>query len=335
MNFLIISIIVGLIVVSSSQWQSYHLLYSDVKFTYKNDSSAQMHSGGFLLPSRETTANFIDCNSPSTTYITLNSTYPQTRSSFMITLKNGYLFSVDFYFQGTWTSQTVTIMINQVSYTYNYTSPKNYQSTSGFCDDFAYEVKTVTFTYQQPNQTSGQLYFTSQNTNDGQVSIRNISITLPKCYPSCKQCTGPQFNQCTSCYYGIPINNICLSHPSILQNLKEHICRDICDININVSCQYNGFQKSYLNETCVKNQIKLCAPQNQLQEAEICIPIHEDQIKISDEQYKDQFIQPYQGCQSFKAKCQSSCIQCDNTGCGCQTCKVGYRNIDNVCQSIC
>lgn len=54
---------------------------------------------------------------------------------------------MDLYFHGTWTSQTTTISFNIFSYLYDYTSPLNYQMTTGFCDDIAYDVKTLNFTF--------------------------------------------------------------------------------------------------------------------------------------------------------------------------------------------
>ncbi|CAD8207589.1 unnamed protein product [Paramecium pentaurelia] len=124
-----------------------------------------------------------------------------------------------------------------------HTSPTNYQMTSGFCDDLPYEIRTVNFIMEMPNPISGYLSFTSSNTNDGQVSIRNIFVSVPKCYPSCQQCTGPKFNQCKSCYYGLPTNNSCPPCPSNQYYNKEFGCRDICFIDN--PYYYNGFCQSY------------------------------------------------------------------------------------------
>ncbi|CAD8145699.1 unnamed protein product [Paramecium pentaurelia] len=58
------------------------------------------------------------------------------------------------------------------------------------------------------------------------------------------------------------------------------------------------------------------------------------QIISPNEQCEDTFILPFKGFQNCKAKCQSFCIICDNSGLGCQACKNGYKKIDNLCYSI-
>ncbi|CAD8177013.1 unnamed protein product [Paramecium pentaurelia] len=63
------------------------------------------------------------------------------------------------------------------------------------------------------NSINGQLLFTLSNTIDGLISIKNILISALNYYTSCKQYTGPKFNQYTSCYYGLPANNICQPCP--------------------------------------------------------------------------------------------------------------------------
>ncbi|CAD8097703.1 unnamed protein product [Paramecium sonneborni] len=73
----------------------------------------------------------------------------------------------------------------------------------------------------------------------------DIFISILKCYPSCKYCTGQKFNQCTSCYYGLPTNNICPPCPSNQFYEKDKGCRDIC--NIQTPLYSNGFCQNYPN----------------------------------------------------------------------------------------
>ncbi|CAD8189433.1 unnamed protein product [Paramecium pentaurelia] len=68
-------------------------------------------------------------------------------------------------------------------------------------------------------------------------------VSALKCYPSCKQCTGLKFNQCISCFYGLPTNNICPSCPDNQYYIKDQGCRNICDIL--VPLYTNGFCQSY------------------------------------------------------------------------------------------
>ncbi|CAD8189435.1 unnamed protein product [Paramecium pentaurelia] len=86
---------------------------------------------------------------------------------------------------------------------------------------------------------------------------------------------------------------------------------------------------------CVNNRCEQCAPHYLLSDSKICIPICGDQIIVPYEQCEVPFILPYKGCQNCQAKCQSSCITCDNTGLGCKACKNDYNRIDNLCYSIC
>ncbi|CAD8128985.1 unnamed protein product [Paramecium sonneborni] len=244
MSVSIIFIIVTLIDTSNTQWTSrYSNLYRDVKFT-------ELNSADYLI-FQDKSANFITCTTPPISYFTLNSTYPSAYD-YIASYNNNTFFSVDLYFQGTWTSQIVNITVYQFSYLYNYTSPTNYSMQTGFCDDIAYEVRTINFLIQQ-NITQDYLNFKSLNTNDGQVSIRNIYISQLVCYPSCKQCTGPKSNQCTSCYYGLPTNNICPPCPSNQYYEKFFGCRDICSIYSplysNGFCQsFPSYSQSFISE---------------------------------------------------------------------------------------
>ncbi|CAK74188.1 unnamed protein product (macronuclear) [Paramecium tetraurelia] len=226
---------------SNCQWEIHkNFLDTDMIFTTSGGSS----SGNFTLPSSQTSANFITCTTPPTSYITLTNVYPSAITS------NQYLFydqdwiSMDLYFQSTWSSQNVQFTLGSFSYSYIYNSPTTYLLTTGFCDATPFEVKTLNFTLQiAEGSTYARMKFTSSNTDAGLVSIRNIFVSRLKCYPSCNSCTGPKYNQCTSCYYGIQTNNQCPPCPSNQYYWKEEGCRDICDIMSPL--YYNGFCQFY------------------------------------------------------------------------------------------
>ncbi|CAD8188635.1 unnamed protein product [Paramecium pentaurelia] len=242
MNYQIVFIIFCLINISNSQWEpKYQYLCYNSIYTQNNGPSASDFAGNFLLPNQLITAKFITCTKPSISYITLNSRYPSAQMAYKIEYENGFFLSVDFYFRGKWTSQTVTITIDSFSHSFIYNSPTNYLAKTGFCDDMDYDIKTINFIFS--TSVVGKLQFTSSNTIDGQVSIRNLYIQGPKCYPSCLKCTGPKSNQCTKCYYGLPQNNICPPCPSHQFYMKRIGCRDICDISYPL--YYNGFCQSY------------------------------------------------------------------------------------------
>ncbi|CAK74202.1 unnamed protein product (macronuclear) [Paramecium tetraurelia] len=241
----IIFILVGLVEVSNSQWQSQNsFLNYDQKFTQNTGSNAYIYSGNFLLPSSQTTANFITCTSPPTSYITLNQIYPSALNYYNYQFNDQDWISMDFYFQGTWSSEDVKFTLGSFSYPYTYKSPTTYTMSAGFCDTTRFEVKTVNFTLSlTQGTTSGQITFTSSNSNSGLVSIRNVYVSRLQCYPSCIKCTGPKYNQCTYCYYGIQTNNICPSCPQNQYYWKNIGCREICEI---YSPLYqNGFCQSY------------------------------------------------------------------------------------------
>ncbi|CAK91192.1 unnamed protein product (macronuclear) [Paramecium tetraurelia] len=248
MNMSIVFILVGLIDTVYSSWRLIYLyLYNDEKFTYYNGPTAEQYSGNFLLPSTQTTANFITCATPPTSYITLSSASPSAQNKDNRLLSKYCYLTVDLYFQGTWTSETVTIQFSSFSYTYNYIPPPNYQVSNGFCDNIPYDIRTLNFAFQLPSPVYGNLQFTSSNTNDGQVSIRNIHITDPNlCYYICETCTADNY-KCVSCYYGSPTNSVCPPCPSNQYFEKKYGCRNTCDIYQQLYS--NGFCNNYPVQT--------------------------------------------------------------------------------------
>ncbi|CAK77669.1 unnamed protein product, partial (macronuclear) [Paramecium tetraurelia] len=241
MNFLIIFILEGLLQFSKSQWQSYvNYLTKNTKFSYDQGKDFYEHTGNFLISSNQSTANFITCTSPETSYITLNQIYPSAQHYFSTSIVNEQWILMDLFFHGTWLSENVEFRIGQFSYSYSYTSPTTYPMKIGFCDSIPFEVKTLNFSI---SQTVGRMNFTSSNQNQGFVSLRNIFIYTFKCYPSCISCTGPKQNECTRCYYGLPTNNICPPCPINQYQSKYQTCRDICDIDSPLYS--NGFCKQY------------------------------------------------------------------------------------------
>ncbi|CAD8067344.1 unnamed protein product [Paramecium sonneborni] len=202
------------------------------------------NTSSFMIPMQfNRTANFISCINPNTSYITLNQTYPevqfygleceyycyncQCRSNYLQKFSPGFL-SFDLYFQGTWNNGKVIFSMGSFSNYYEYNSPSQYSLNKEFCDDIYYDIKTVNFTI--PYEISGNFKFTIENQdNSGQVSIRNIYNMYYSCHFFCKTCTGPQQNQCTSCYYGTPINSICPLCPQNQYYVKYVGCRSKCD----------------------------------------------------------------------------------------------------------
>ncbi|CAD8116694.1 unnamed protein product [Paramecium primaurelia] len=109
---------------------------------------------------------------------------------------------------------------------------------------------------EMPNLNYARLQFTSSNRNDGQVSIRNVFVSTFKCYPSCKQCTGPKSNQFTTCYYRLPTK--IFVHPVQLI-MKNTLDAEI--FVIQTPLYTNGFSQSYLNSFFANAIVQYQQPQ--------------------------------------------------------------------------
>ncbi|CAD8127677.1 unnamed protein product [Paramecium sonneborni] len=209
-------------------------------FLYSNQVFSSSTSY-FTLPSSTTLAQFITCTTPATSYITLNTTNPSVESKYWNYYKSGTFIVFDLFFQGTWENQAVIFSIDIFSYSFYYTSPTTYPIKSEFCDNLATDFRTINFTLTI--STSEKMKFTSTGQGDAQVSIKNIYILRIKCCPSCSQCTGSQFNECTQCYYGNPTNNICPTCPSNQYYMRFWGCKNICDMYSPI--YQDGFCQNY------------------------------------------------------------------------------------------
>ncbi|CAD8129010.1 unnamed protein product [Paramecium sonneborni] len=232
---------------AQGQWSNQlALLTQNQKFQQITSTIAYQsnYAGGFVTITQPlSTANFIDCASPLTSYITLNKDYTNAQLYYSQFIESGGIISFDLYFHGTWTNEIITFMFGTFSYSFTYTSPTIYLMTIGFCDSIAYEVKTINLTI--PSSSTSQITFKSEINGNGQASIRNIMFSHLNniCYPSCLECTGPEQNQCTSCYYGSPTNNICPQCPLNLFYRKNQGCHQNCLFS--QQNYVNGFCQSY------------------------------------------------------------------------------------------
>ncbi|CAD8183516.1 unnamed protein product [Paramecium octaurelia] len=245
MTISIIYVLFTLFDISKSHYEiQYHFLDKNEVFTIQTGLTSFLYSGEFTLPSTTATANFVTCTTPHTSYLTLSNDYPSNQNHFQYFYRNGDWITMDLYFQGTWSSEKVQFTLGSFSYSYTYTSPTIYSMATGFCDTTLFQLKTLNFTLQLAQSTAQDIIkFTSTNTNEGMVSLRNIYVSSLNCYPSCALCTGSKYNQCTSCYYGAPTANICPPCPSNQYYQKYRGCRDICDIYY--PFYSNGFCQKY------------------------------------------------------------------------------------------
>ncbi|CAD8201305.1 unnamed protein product [Paramecium octaurelia] len=171
----------------------------------------------------------------------------------------------------------------------------------------------------------------------------------------CKNCKYFCRIGCSSCDY---TNNLCLSCEFEGFTPQKYYCRNICGDGLIVNDPYGFYfeqcddgntikydgcdsdcrfqcQLSSICTSCIDNRCQECAVGYQLSDAKICIAICGDLIKVVNEQCESGFILPYQGCQNCIAKCQSSCVDCYNSGLGCKSCKTNYKKINNLCYPIC
>ncbi|CAD8205844.1 unnamed protein product [Paramecium pentaurelia] len=196
------------------------------------------------------TANFITCKQPSISYITLDSTFNTINRLITYNFQSGYFISFDLYFQGKWDNDKVVFQIGSFFHEFKYSSPDQYPITQGFCDSLQTDVRTINFIL--PSTQSGQINFKQSNTNTGSVSIRTIMILKKstQCYPSCSSCTGPEKNQCTSCFSGAPTNNQCPSCSNGQYYEKQVGCRSYCKFE---KLRYsNGFCQEFEHSVIVQ-----------------------------------------------------------------------------------
>ncbi|CAK63285.1 unnamed protein product (macronuclear) [Paramecium tetraurelia] len=196
--------------------------YQDIKF------QNQTNVGGFNIPQQSKSAYYIDCDSPSTSQITLTSELPRLISEDQLNLNSGDYVSLDLFFSGIWNNDIFKIIIGGQVISLNYTKPDQYPISSGFCDNIQADAKSLNFKIQTTQQVN--LEFQIQNSNvDGQVSIKNLFISRLLCHPLCISCTGQESTQCTSCYSGTPNNNRCPLCPSNQSLMPDIGCTVMCD----------------------------------------------------------------------------------------------------------
>ncbi|CAK83116.1 unnamed protein product (macronuclear) [Paramecium tetraurelia] len=226
----------------NAQWyqQSAYLIQNKL-FIESTGLGTTYQTEGFINSTQQLSANFINCATPNTSYITLNSKNTSAQKDSPQLIPSGGIISFDLYFHDNWLNEAVTFTIESFYYTYTYTSPTTYPSSIGFCNSTPYEVKTINFTVT--SQVSGYIKFSTNVAGNGQVSIRNIIFSQYKmnCFPTCSTCTGPEYNQCTTCYQGYPTHNICPQCPLNLFYRQNQGCKQNCPFSeqkyVNGFCQ--------------------------------------------------------------------------------------------------
>ncbi|CAD8063444.1 unnamed protein product [Paramecium sonneborni] len=189
-------------------------------------------------------AYYINCTTPLKNYITLNSNTNQVyncdyeQCKFYCQYK--CLISFDLYYQGIWMNNLLEFQIYKYNYIYYHTS-NNYQLNKDFCDDSYYEIQQINITHSQVSILNFTI--STNIVGNGQVSLRNIHILnfYYNCYPKCQTCSGPENNQCSSCFYGIQENQICPPCPFNQYYVQYKGCFPKCNF-IEPLC-LNGFCK--------------------------------------------------------------------------------------------
>ncbi|CAD8212911.1 unnamed protein product [Paramecium octaurelia] len=222
-------IIILIISFAKSQWVIANYFLTSQQIYQKSSYCYNYYTEYFCEATSYTTANFITCQQPQRSFITLNQSFKGIRQYSTYSFNSGYFISFDLYFGGKWVNDEVVFEVGSFQNKFSYTSPDIYPITQGFCDSLQTDVKTVNFTI--PSYQSGQMKFSLSTKNAGSVSI-NMIITSRKssiiCYPSCSACIGPEQNQCLSCFYGVPANNKCPQCPNNLYYEKNSGCKINC-----------------------------------------------------------------------------------------------------------
>ncbi|CAD8090860.1 unnamed protein product [Paramecium sonneborni] len=228
MYFLVFLILIQKII---TQWLvKDQAMISNVIYEQVTAGNAFEKTEGFVKTSNTLmTANFINCQTPLTSYITLDKNNPGIENYKDKQVSYGSVLSFDLYFHGTWNAQSITINLGSFSHSISYIQPSTYHLDTQFCDNTPYEIQSHYIFFQQ--SYSGKFSYSSSNLLDGKVSLRNIFITRLQCYPSCMQCSGPEFNECSMCFYGIPLNNICPTCPNGQYYVKYLGCRNVCNFD--------------------------------------------------------------------------------------------------------
>ncbi|CAD8206369.1 unnamed protein product [Paramecium octaurelia] len=237
-QFCLLSILLKII---DSQWHLQHSYASKDTLQILMLSNNTNCQNTEYLTNQQQPANYIICTSDSKSYITLNQQNETVSNCDYKTEKNycdyKCLISFDLYYQGIWENNQLEFKFYNHSYTYSHTSPPEYKLHQGFCDSTQYEVKQINITHTQKSMLN--FTFSAVVQSNGQVSLKNIFILnyQYKCYPRCKQCSGPEYNQCQSCFYGIQQGNICPSCPSDQYYVEYKGCQ---------------FKKSFIEPLCFK-----------------------------------------------------------------------------------
>ncbi|CAD8101297.1 unnamed protein product [Paramecium primaurelia] len=242
-----------IIYIVNSQWVIVHqFLYGQNIYQYSTCCRCSYYYTEYFRGggTSDITANFITCKQPSISYITMDSTFNTINRLYTNNFQSGYFISFDLYFQGKWDNDKVVFQIGSFFHEFKYSSPDQYPITQGFCDSLQTDVRTINFIL--PSTQSGQINFKQSNTNTGSVSIRTIMILKKstQCYPSCSSCTGPEKNQCTSCFSGAPTNNQCPSCSNGQYYEKQVGCRFYCKFE---KLRYsNGFCQEFEHSVIVQ-----------------------------------------------------------------------------------
>ncbi|CAD8128066.1 unnamed protein product [Paramecium sonneborni] len=191
---------------------------------------------------------YIDCVDEGS-YIIINNTQSEVQY-FETKNYSGYQFyyvTYDLIFFKTWNDN------DQVSYTigsdtnnFNYQNPQSFRSINNFCIDKQAVINTINFTISKTT-LQGVHKFKVVATNEGNVAIKNLTITGLKCYQTCKTCSGSLFNECTECFVGTLSNqgtcwkqcNNTINEPYLVNNQ----CRARCPLD--QSLYLNGLCTSY------------------------------------------------------------------------------------------
>ncbi|CAK63539.1 unnamed protein product (macronuclear) [Paramecium tetraurelia] len=166
----------------------------------------------FKFSQTQTSALFSNCTNPIGTALILKSSQMMASISEQLnTLKANainHILNLDVYFLTQWNGDYLKIAYKTQNYQFQFTTQNPLQFSLGGCNSSQHEVKTIQIALSE---------FTSMNdlkfsiVNESNLAlIKNVHLSYYLCHPTCRNCTGDNYNQCTSCFPGVSlVDGIC------------------------------------------------------------------------------------------------------------------------------
>ncbi|CAK69545.1 unnamed protein product (macronuclear) [Paramecium tetraurelia] len=154
-----------------------------------------------------TSALFSNCTNPIGTALILSSS--QMMASISEQLNNlkangmNHTLNLDIYLLTQWNGDYLKIEYKTQNYQFQFTTQNTLQFSLGGCNSSQHEVKTIQIAFQEFTSMS---YLKFRIVNELNLAlIKNVHLSYYLCHPTCRTCTGDDYNECTSCFSGVSL----------------------------------------------------------------------------------------------------------------------------------